>query len=1041
MTANRKCPKCGTVSFDDALEGLCRKCLGDLAFGAALEPSESHSRAGMPRLRQFGDYELLGEIARGGMGVVYKARQVTLNRIVALKVVLHGPFSSEAFVRRFQIEAQAAAGLKHPNIVVIYEVGEHDGHHFFSMEYVEGQNLADLVKEKPLPARRAAVYLKTIAEAVHYAHQRGVLHRDLKPSNLLLDAFDQPRITDFGLAKLLGSEVELTTTGEVLGSPSHMPPEQAAGKFAEATPRSDVYSLGAILYHLITARPPFQADTLQAVLSQVQNTPPVEPRRLNPGVPHNLQTICLKCLQKEPSHRYGSAKELAEDLARLLDDKPILASPVPAAERLWLWCRRRPLLAALSAALAAAVLLGFTGIIWQWRRAEQHALGESRERRLAEEQTAKVRLNLYAVDVNLASQAMRRGDYGLARRTLAGLRPESGERDLRGFEWRYLWNLCRGGQIATLAGHKWIVTCADFSPDGKLIASGSQDGTARIWDVEKRTLVTALLGSTNKAVWSVGFSPDGRILMTAGYQAVRFWSVESWQPIVSIPGEIAVLSKTRPIVAVSESSPFYYETAGRVSVWDYQTGERLRQFEKPGRAVALSPDDQKLAVAGVSKGIDLWDVPSGRLLQTLGTDEPVWSLSFSPDGNKLVAAGWSSEVLIWDLNTRGPPSKLNGHSLTVWSARFSPDGSAIVSAGSDQTVRLWDPTTLQLTDTLRGHGNEVWCATFSPDGKTLVTGGKDKNVLLWSAQPHASARSDDVPNLSVRRPMFSPDGTRIVTTTGSAADARSSIWNVADRSPFGWQPECKIIGFSTNGRQFISWNTDETALLAWTPEEHTPKRIPLSGLTPDPERFNRWGFSPAGEVFFAVDRTGLVRLWDARNGNSRGLIQGPEPPIRGAALGPGGKYLALSVERENIVRFYDCTTRGESQLTGHYDFVSGLAFSPDSSLLASGSMDGTIGLWSTVTGQQLAVLPGHMEEVTDVAFSPDGRTLASVGHRESVKLWHLATHRELLSLDFARAGLFLQFSPDGRHLAVTTDDNSVRILDAPELTDLGRRNP
>ena len=322
-------------------------------------------------VRYFGDYQLLEEIARGGMGVVYKARQVSLNRTVAVKMLLSGRFASKEFVQRFRSEAQAAANLQHPNIVAIHEVGEHEGHNYFSMDYVEGENLAGLIRKNPVPFSRAAQYVLTIAQAIDYAHQKGVLHRDLKPSNVLIDIFDQPRVTDFGLARNMAADSELTATGQVVGSPNYMPPDQA-GKGVEIGPPSDVYSLGAILYHLLTGRPPFVAETVQDTLFQVVNKDPVAPRLLNPGLPHDLETICLKCLEKEPRRRYATAEELAQELGRFLRNEPIQARPIGRPEQMWRWCKRKPALAAVSASLAVVLALGLTGVLWQWQRAEAH---------------------------------------------------------------------------------------------------------------------------------------------------------------------------------------------------------------------------------------------------------------------------------------------------------------------------------------------------------------------------------------------------------------------------------------------------------------------------------------------------------------------------------------------------------------------------------------------------------------------------------------------------------------------------------------------
>jgi hypothetical protein len=335
--------------------------------------------------RSFGDYELLEEVARGGMGIVYRARQVSLDRIVAVKMLLFGPLSSPEFVKRFRAEASTAASLQHPNIVAIHEVGVHQAQQYFAMDFVEGPSLAKLLAYGPLPAKRAASYLKTIAEAIHYAHERGVLHRDLKPSNVLIDANDQPHVTDFGLARRLEGDSELTMTGQVLGSPNYMPPEQAVGRRGKVSRRSDVYSLGAMLYHLLTGRPPFVGEALTDTLEQVLDAEPVSPRVLNPSVPRDLETICLKCLEKEPDKRYATAQALVDELSRFLERQPIQARPVTRPERIWRWCRRKPALATTLAAtmlLLLALLIGgpvLTYRINQARKAQAEEAIKSRE--------------------------------------------------------------------------------------------------------------------------------------------------------------------------------------------------------------------------------------------------------------------------------------------------------------------------------------------------------------------------------------------------------------------------------------------------------------------------------------------------------------------------------------------------------------------------------------------------------------------------------------------------------------------------------------
>jgi predicted Ser/Thr protein kinase len=381
MTEPTTCPTCGKKLPGDAPAGVCPKCLlaagldtgdgvgvgfDDTAVKHTSGTSSSDRPAPIITVRYFGDYELLEEIARGGMGVVYKGRQVSLNRTVAIKMILSGELASPDDIERFHNEAQAAANLKHPNIVAIHEVGRHEGRYYFSMDYVEGQSLAELIQAGPLPARKAAEYVRTIAEAVHFAHQRGTLHRDLKPANVLVGTDDQPQITDFGLAKRVAGDSGLTATGAVLGTPSYMSPEQASGRQADVGPQSDVYSLGSILYELLTGRPPFCAASAVATLRQVTDNPPTAPHKLKHDVPRDLETICLKCLEKSPHVRYHSARELAEELGRFLNHEPIHARPASAVRKVDTWVRRRPW--AITAAASLVVLALVCVVYYQFQQ-------------------------------------------------------------------------------------------------------------------------------------------------------------------------------------------------------------------------------------------------------------------------------------------------------------------------------------------------------------------------------------------------------------------------------------------------------------------------------------------------------------------------------------------------------------------------------------------------------------------------------------------------------------------------------------------------
>ena len=469
------CPKCGARLSGAALGGLCPKCVAAAAFSldATSPPPREDNSPAPHRHRYVGDYELIEEIARGGMGIVYAARQLSLNRVVALKMILSGALASEANVKRFRAEAGAAANLRHPNIVAIYEVGEHQGRHYFAMEYIEGKDLAALTREQPLPPQLAAGYVRTIAEAVQYAHEQGTLHRDLKPSNVLIDERDQPHVTDFGLATRLDGGSDLTLSGQVLGTPGFMPPEQVAGRREAIGAACDVYSLGAILYHLLTGRPPFAAGTMEETLRQVMQLEPAPPRLLNAGTPRDLETICLKCLAKPPRHRYATARELANDLGRFLRSEPIHARPVSAGEKFARLCRRHPAVTALTVAVGLLVLAG--GLIYS--RAALARMAERVQRQLAEDRSDVIELQRVEAWFDADQSARALAGLGQLLRSPLTNRLAAA---------RLMFALAQRDLPVPLGDallHDNAVDAATFSADGLRVATLSSN-TARVWDAE-----------------------------------------------------------------------------------------------------------------------------------------------------------------------------------------------------------------------------------------------------------------------------------------------------------------------------------------------------------------------------------------------------------------------------------------------------------------------------------------------------------------------------------------------------------------------------
>jgi WD40 repeat protein len=986
-----------------------------------------------------GGYEILGELGRGGMGVVYKALQVKLKRIVALKMIKAGPEARAKDLARFRVEAEAAARLQHPNIVQIYEVGELDGRPYFSMEFVSGGSLETQLGGVPRAARPAAQMVETLARAVQYAHERGVVHRDIKPANVLLTADRAPKITDFGLAKRLSDEPAgstpggATQSGDILGTPRYMAPEQAAGSTKEIGPPADVYALGALLYELLAGRPPFQGESVFEILVQVRSQEPVSPRRLQPRVPRDLETICLKAMSKSAGHRYATAGELADDLRRFSNGESIRARPVGAIHRFGRWCWRNPVLAGLAASATFALLLGTAVSTFFVAQAAARQKETEREQRNAFQ-------HAYVADLRLAKPYWEANRVDWIRGLLARQRPEhTGGEDLRGFEWYYWLRLCQS--IGSFTGHTGPIKSVAYSPDGKQLACASADRTVTIWEADGGRLVLTLRGHS-ESVHDVVFSPDGKWLASAGDDKA-------------------------------------------IILWDTGSGKRLRTFrghDATINGVAFSPDGRQLASAGEDRSARIWDTLTGaELSRCSGHTGAVFSVAFSPTGKRLASGGVDQTVRLWDAESGQERKLLRGHTGFVHSVAFSPDGRSLASAGDDKAIRVWDIAGDEPARVLNGHTESVVRVAFSRDGTRLASRGLDRSVIIWDAvqaRPLLRLRGCTTVKNGL---AFDPDGQRVAFV---GEDGTVRIWDaVRGQEPLTLSGHTKRvwgIAFSSDGRYLASaggrWNTPGGEILLWDVASGQKLRE-LKGLT---QAVNCVAFSPDSELLAAACDDRTVKVWEVASGALLRSLEGHEESVWCVAFGPDGSWLASASEDKTVgiwdvksgqrllrltghtdkvsgvavspdgrrlasagwdrtVRMWDLPGGKESILNGHTDAVWSVAISPDGRRLASASDDGTVWVWDAATGKPLAELRGHTSRVCGVAFSPDSCRLASAGRDNLVRIWDPVGGQELLALAGHTEPVFgVAFSPDGQRLASASWDGTVKIWDARAVIEDGR---
>ncbi len=1022
-------------------------------FSPAAAAQWSRAAATLPSVP---GYAIVGELGRGGMGVVYKAEQTKLKRLVALKMILGGDAAGAQQLGRFRAEAEAVARLQHPNIVQVYEVGEHGGLPFFSLEYCAGGSLAQRLDGTPLQARSAAGLVETLARAIHAAHERQIVHRDLKPANVLLTGDGVPKITDFGLAKKMDATEALTQSGAVMGTPSYMAPEQALGKTRDSGPATDIYALGALLYELLTGRPPFKGATAMDTMLQVAVDEPVPPSRLQPKLPADLETICLKCLEKSSSRRYATAQALADDLHHYLAGEPILARPAGGAERCWKWARRRPALASLLAVSALGLLTMLIGVVYFTVQLRQERNTALVQKGLAETSAAdarrqeeKTRLQEQLTDKERqraeAREADARRDLDQSRRSLltaqlwrvAGLlehQPmEALDRledrnacppDLRDFTWRYYRSLYTEWKPVLLQGHRGAVESVAVRGDGKLLASasGGADPCIKLWDPATRKEIATLRGHKGD-VNCVAFSPDGALLASGGDdKTVKLWDVDKKQVIATLEkhsGKLTCLAFSPDGKwLVSSSMVFDPIENAKNTDWRFNKGE-LRLWNVAERkherllystpetgieAVAFAPDGRTVAI-GTTQACDmrLIAVDTGKVINHSHGSGWIYRVAYSPDGQTVAWTAASQLGFLLDVARNQTRLTLRGHQSDVNGLAWSPDGKTLATGSTDGVIKLWDPATGKERLTLRGGGGRIDNLAFTSDGNALVV-AQGNRIALWDLSPRSSWATYPA-NKGFRAVALSQDGQTLAASV--AGERKLKLWNpssgkerlldldTGSGTTLAFSPSGGLLAVGTHGWKENKNTTQKTALLTGECQlwDTNAARKVATLKTMTERAVTAVAFTPDGRSLITGDAAGQVTLWD---------VTDPEKTNEGVLLGR------------------------------HRAAVSALTLSADGRTLATGAGDGLIKLWDLAERRERTPLKGQFVRVTGLAFLDKGESLACTGLDGRVRIWDVAAGKERFSLPIQPNAIHsLAVSEDGNTLALACQDRTIKLWGLP----------
>lgn len=998
-----------------------------------------------------GDFQLISEVGRGGMGIVYQAQQLSLQRRVAVKVLPFAGMLDSRQLQRFKNEAHAAALLDHPHLVNAFFVGCERGTHFYAMRYIDGPSLAQLItiirhivaqgQTQSLPEQQSQPvatlvtqymanrlrYFRAVAQfglqaasALGYAHQRAIVHRDIKPSNLLLDSQGQLWVTDFGLATVHDS-ADLTMTGDVIGTLRYMSPEQAAGKSAIVDHRIDIYSLGITLYELLTLQPAFSDHDRPTLLHRISRDEPATPRSIDASIPVDLQTILLKSIAKAPGDRYVNAEALADDLQRFLDQRPIQARHIGRIARTWRWCRRSPAFAGLVGAVCLlSVGIAAGGICLAYRETKQRQEAETRRKEAEWQQ--------YVSDMHGAMAAWEDSNVGRVVQLLERHQARPGGQDYRGFEWHYLWKKCEQGQAELSIAHPSLVRSVAVSPDGKTLATAADDHVVRLWNSRTGTLEVTWFPDADR-IEHLAFSPSGDDLAGAcGGETIRIWDVKRRRERLCLSGH--TYGVLRLCYAPDGSLLYSWGWDNTVRTWDAVTGRLLHTIAVRGGPL-VSPEVNHLwmRMLAYSDQIQLVDTTTGDILKAI--DRPEFSATVVGKAGVAVSrqlgitGGHDGVVRFFRLRDgRDLYSEAIHRRIANSIISISADERFCATGDIDGLVVVWDLETLRAHSVLRGHTGQIWQTAWWPDGRRLVSGGDDGWLKVWNLD---RAPSDDVyrgHNGFVQAVAFHPSSKWLVT--GGEIPDKLVVWDVANKRESadlmaGHTDQVRGLAFSHDGQELASVSDDGT-LRVW--DFH--RRVLWRTILVSPAGLRSVVYSPDDRELLVSDYGGWIHVYGRDADQPRLQQRVGSSTAECLAFSPDGTKLAVTVDGTVAIADYPTCKRWQrfSKLLRSSEEV---VFTPDGRQLVCGGRDDQKIVIYSLDGMEPVVLASPAG-IQSLDISPNGQTLAAAGNDHHVRLWDLE-HREVRALlrGHSRWVSAMRFSPDGQMLATGSDDGTMRL--------------